>query len=150
MNHDAVIPQGIVADAVKLPGEVPLGGAEGIGGVYDDQIILACRRGEAQGVVKVDMYPLVVQAAGIFRQIAPAGLHYLFVHLHQIDGADGLIPGQLLDDAAVSRADDQHILHIGVDRHGHMRNHLVVNDSSRSVSITLPSRVSTLPNSGVS
>ncbi len=30
--------------------------------------------------------------------------------------------------AAVPRTDDQHILHMGVDRHRHMRDHLVIDE----------------------
>ena len=83
---------------------------------------------EPQGVVEVDVHPGVIQAAGVLRQIAPAGLHHLLVHLHQVDGPDALVPGQLLHHAAVPRTDDQHVLHMGVDGHRHVGDHLVIDE----------------------
>ena len=74
------------------------------------------------------MNPFVIQPAGVFRQEPTAGLDDLGIHFHQIDGADGVVPGKLPDHAAVSGADDQHVLDVGMDRHGDVGHHLVVDE----------------------
>ena len=40
VDHDAVRFQGVEAAAVELTGEQALAGAEGIGGVHDDEVVL--------------------------------------------------------------------------------------------------------------
>ena len=41
VDHNAVLPQGLVAVAVKFPGEQPFPGAEGVGGIHDDQVVVS-------------------------------------------------------------------------------------------------------------
>ena len=42
--------------------------------------------------------------------------------------ADLLVLDQLPDHTAIAPADDKHVLHMGVHRHGHVGDHLVVNE----------------------
>ena len=129
VDHDAVLAQGVVADAVELAGEVALGGAEGVRGVHDDQVVLLLAAAdEAQGVVVEDVDAAVVETGGVLGQVGPAGLDDLGVHLHQVDPLDALVAGQLLDHAAVAGADDQHVLDAGMDRHRNVGDHLVVDE----------------------
>ena len=89
VDHDAVLFQGVEAAAVELPGEQALGGAEGVGGIHDDQVVfLLAPADELEGVLKVDVDPAVVHAAGVAGQVGAAGLHHLGVHLHQVDALD--------------------------------------------------------------
>ena len=74
------------------------------------------------------MHPAVIHAAGVARQISPAGFHHLGVHLHQVDPLHPVVTGQLPHNAAVAGADDQDILGLTVHRHGHMGDHLIVDE----------------------
>ena len=129
VHHDAVLFQGVEAAAVKFLGEQPLGGAEGVGGIHNDEVVLLLAAAdEFEGVLKVDVYPPVVHAAGVAGQEGAAGLHHLRVHLHKVDAPHPVVAGQLPHHAAVPRADDQNVLDAGVYRHGHVGHHFVVDE----------------------
>ena len=64
-SHDAVLFQGVEAAAVELTGEQALAGAEGIGGVHDDEVVfLLALADELEGVLKIDVHPAVIHPAG--------------------------------------------------------------------------------------
>jgi len=66
VDHDAVLFQGVEAAAVELAGEQTLRGAEGVGGVHNDEVVLLLAAADIlQGVLKVDMHPAVIHTAGI-------------------------------------------------------------------------------------
>ena len=113
VDHDAVSAQGLGAVAVKLTGEQTLTGAEGVGGIHDDEVILFHRGTDVpQAVLVVDGHTGVVQAAGGEGEIPPAHLHHLGIDLHQVDVFNLRIAAQLPHHAAVAAADDQHVLHV--------------------------------------
>ena len=74
------------------------------------------------------MHPAVVHAAGVAGQVGAAGLHHLGVHLHQVDALHPVVAGQLPHHAPVSGTDDQDVLGLLVHGHGHMHDHLVVDE----------------------
>ena len=126
--HDAVLFQRLIAVAVKLLGEQAFSGAEGIGGIHDNQVVLVFLGADKlQSILIVNMHPLVIQAAGGLRQIFFAPLHHQFVDFHQVDVLDLMVPGQLPHHAAVAGADNQHPPGVGMNRHGHVDHHFVVN-----------------------
>ena len=119
----------IEAAAVELAGEQALGRAERVGGVHDDEVVFFfAPADELERVLKVDVHPAVVHPAGVAGQIGAAGLHHLGVHLHQVDALHPVVAGQLPHHAPVSGTDDQDILGLLVDRHGHMHDHLVIDE----------------------
>ena len=129
VHHDAVRFQGIEAAAVELAGEQTLGWAEGIGGVHDDEVVLLLAAADIlEGVLKIDVHPAVIHAAGVAGQEGAAGFHHLRVHLHKVDALHPVVAGQLPHHAAVSGTDDQDVLGLLVDGHGHMHDHLVVDE----------------------
>ena len=129
VDHDAVLPQGLVTVAVELPGKQPLAGAERVGGIHDDQVIRILKPADVfQTVLVVDVHPGIVQLAGGLGQVFPADLHHLGVDLHHVDGFDLRVAGQLPDHAAVPGADHQHPPHMRVYRHWHMGDHFVVDE----------------------
>ena len=81
-----------------------------------------------QRVLKVDVDAAVVHAAGVAGKIGAAGLHHHRIHLHKVDALHAVVARQLPHDAAVPRADDQHVPDAGVDRHGHVGDHLIVDE----------------------
>ena len=83
---------------------------------------------ELEGVLKVDVHPAVVHPAGVAGQVGAAGLHHLGVHLHQVDALHPVVAGQLPHHAAVACTDDKDILCLPVHGHGHMDDHLVVDE----------------------
>ncbi len=128
VDHDAVLPQGVVAAPVELPGKQPLRGPEGVGGVHNNEVIRRFLPAyELQRVPKVDMNPPVVHPAGVAGQVCPAGLYHKGIHLHQVDVLHPVIPGQLPHHAAVPCADDQDVPDAGMHRHRHMGHHFIVN-----------------------
>ncbi len=129
VDHDAVLSQGVEAAAVELPGEQALGGAEGVGGVHDDEVIFLLAAADVfQSVLEVDVDPAVVHPAGVAGQIGAAGLHDLGVHLHEVDALDPVVAGQLPHHAAVACTDDEDVFCLLVDGHGDMDDHLVVDE----------------------
>ena len=70
----------------------------------------------------------IVQPAGGLGQILLAHLHHQRVDLHHVDVLNLRVAGQLADHAAVARTDDQHVPHFRMHRHGHMGDHLVVDE----------------------
>ena len=129
VHHDPVLVQGVVADAVELPGKVAFGRSEGIVGVHDDQVIfIRAPPDKPQRVVKIDVHAAVIQLAGILRQPGPAGFYHLSVHFHQVNALHRIIAGQFLHHPAVPGADHQDVLHVLVNGHGDMGDHLVVNE----------------------
>ena len=66
VDHDAVLFQGVEAAAVELAGEQTLRGAEGVGGVHNDKVVLLLAAADIlQGILKIDMHPTVIHTAGI-------------------------------------------------------------------------------------
>ncbi len=128
VDHDAVLFQGVEAAAVELAGEQALGGAEGVGGIHDDQVVfLLAAADELEGVLKVDVHPAVVHAAGVAGQVGAAGLTTWGSTPPgrcAPPGRSGSAPAH----AAVSGTDDQDILGLLVHGHGHMHDHLVVDE----------------------
>ena len=86
------------------------------------------RRMILEGVLKVDVHPAVIHTAGVAGQIGAAGFHHLRVHLHQVDALHPVVAGQLPHHAAVTGADDEDVLGLLVHRHGHMDDHLIVDE----------------------
>ena len=129
VDHDAVGLQRVEAAAVEFAGEKPLGRAEGVGGVHDDEVVLLLAPAdELEGIFEVDVHPAVIHPAGIAGQVGAARLHHLRVHLHKVDPLHPVVAGQLPHHAAVARADDEDILRLFVDGHRHMDDHLVVDE----------------------
>ena len=127
VDHDAVFTQSIIAASVKFAGEKPLGRAERVGGIDDDEVVLIFTlANELQRVFVVDMYTAVVHAAGVARQVGAAGLDDLRVHLDEVDALYAVVASQFAYDAAVARADDENVLCIAVHGHRHMGDHFVV------------------------
>ena len=66
VDHDAVLFQGVEAAAVELTGEQALAGAEGVGRVHDDEVVLLLALAdELEGVLKIDVHPAVIHPAGV-------------------------------------------------------------------------------------
>ena len=76
----------------------------------------------------MDMDTAVIEAAGIARQIIAAGLDNGRIHFYQINRPHPVVARQFPHDAAISGADDQYVLALLMDRHGHMGNHFVINE----------------------
>ena len=126
VDHDAVLFQGVEAAAVELAGEQALAG---IGGVHDDEVVLLLAAADVlEGVLKVDVHPAVIHAAGIAGQVGTAGFHHLRVHLHKVDALHPVVAGQLPHHAAVTGTDDKDVFCLLVHRHGHMHDHLVIDE----------------------
>ena len=69
----------------------------------------------------------VIQPAGISRKICATGFYYHRIHLYQINMANTVISGQFTDNAAISGTDYQNVSCLFMDRHRHMRDHLIIN-----------------------
>ena len=68
----------------------------------------------------------VLELTGVVRQILLADLDYHRIHFDKVYRLDRIVSRQLLDDSAVADADDKYILRVRVNRHRHVRYHLVV------------------------
>ena len=102
--------------------------AEGIGGIVDDQIISGLLSPqEPKPVVVIYLHPRILQGAGHLGEELPRHVHEHLIDFHHVDMLHGIILQKLLSDPAVSAADDQDVLYMGMDRHGNMGHHLVVN-----------------------
>ena len=73
------------------------------------------------------MYSSVIQSAGISRKIGTTGLNNHRIHFYQINMTHSVISGQFTDNATISGADHQNIFCFFMDRHRHMRDHLIIN-----------------------
>ncbi len=76
----------------------------------------------------MDGEPGIVQAAGGLGQVLFADLHHQGIDFHHVDVFRFRVADQLPDHSAVSGADHQHLPDAGVDSHGHMGDHLVINE----------------------
>ena len=91
-------------------------------------VLLLAAADVLEGVLKVDVHPAVIHAAGIAGQVGAAGFHHLRVHLHKVDALHPVIAGQLPHHAAVAGTDDKDILGLLVHRHGHVHDHFIIDE----------------------
>ena len=129
IDQDTAIMKGLVAAAVKFLSKQPFPRPEGVGGIHNDEIVsVLAAADELQAVLVKDANPGIVQAAGGFGQKFPADLHHLAVNLHHINGFHVRITGQLPNDAAVPRSDDQDPAYSRMNGHGNVGDHLVIDE----------------------
>ena len=73
------------------------------------------------------MYSSVIQSACIFRKVCTTCLDNHRIHFYQINMSDSVISGQLTNDTAISGSNHHNLFCFFMDRHRHMRDHLVIN-----------------------
>ena len=74
-----------------------------------------------------DLNPLIGQTGGNLRNVFSAHFNQKGIRFNHIDFFYRIVFDQLPDHAAVSSAYDENLFHIGMYRHGDMRNHFVIN-----------------------
>ena len=129
VHHHAVVAQRLIAAAVKFLGEQPLRRAERIGGVVDNQIVLPRLPAQkAKPVLRKDAHARIIQSFRRFGEKLAADLDEHFVRFDDVDLLDFWVVAQFLGDAAVAAADDEHLFHVRVHRHGDVDDHFVVDE----------------------
>ncbi len=129
IDHDAVFAQRLVAAAIELLGEKSLAGAEGVGGVDDDEVVgVLGMAHEFQPVLVVDGDARVAEAARRLRQVFAADLDDELVDLDEVDMADAGIAHELAHGTAVAATDDEYVAYVRVDAERHVGDHLVVDE----------------------
>lgn len=129
VDHDAVVVQGLVAVAVEFLGEEAFAGAEGVSRVDDDEVVgVFAVADEFEAVFVVDGEARVAEAAGGLRQVFAADFDDEFVDFDEVDVFDGRVAQKFADGAAVAAADDEDAPGVGIDAHGDVRDHFVVDE----------------------
>ena len=126
--HNPVILQCIVTVSVKFPGKQSFRRTKRIRGIHDDKIISCFTSSDkSQRIFIMKMNSSVIQSAGISRKIGTTGLNNHRIHFYQINVTHSVISGQFTDNAAISGTDYQNVSCLFMDRHRHMRDHLIIN-----------------------
>ena len=126
--EDAHAMQRIVTISIKFTGKQSFRRTKRVRRIHDDQIIFCFASSDkSQRIFIMKMYSSVIQSAGISRKIGTTGLNNHRVHFYQINVTYSVISGQFTDNAAISGTDHQNIFCFFMDRHRHMRDHLIIN-----------------------
>lgn len=129
IDHDAVLAQRLVAVAVELLREEALARAERVRRIDDDEVVGVLRVAHIlEAVLVVDHDARVAETPRRLRQVLLADLDDELVDLDEVNVAHRRIAQELAHRAAVAAADDEDVVHVGIDAHRHMRDHLVVDE----------------------
>ena len=129
IDEDAVSAQRLEAGTVELAGEKPFDGTIRIGRVdYDEVVFLFLAADIAQTFFEPDFDAAILEFRRRERQILLREQHHLPVDFDEIDRFDGPVFDELAHGAAVAAADDENVFDVGMDRHRHVGDHLVVDE----------------------
>ena len=129
IDEYAVVVQNFAAVPVEFLREEPLARAEGVGRIDYYKVVFFFRGAhEFEAVLKVQRDARVVKFARREGQQFAADLDDHLVYIHHVDLLDRFVARELAHGAAVAAAYHEHAPDVRVRRHGHVDDHLVVDE----------------------
>ena len=128
IDHDSILFQRIVTISIEFAGKQSFRWAKRIRRIYDNKIIFCLASSDkTECIFVMKMYSSVIQSACIFRKVCTTCLDNHRIHFYQINVTDPVVSGQLTDNAAISGTNYHYLFCFFMDRHRHMRDHLIIN-----------------------
>ena len=128
VDHNSILFQRIVTISIEFSGKQSFRWAKRIRRIYDNEIIFCLASSdETECIFVMKMYSSVIQSACIFRKVCTTCLDNHRIHFYQINVPDPVVSGQFTNDTAISGSNHHNLFCFFMNRHRHMRDHLVIN-----------------------
>ena len=128
IDHNSILFQRIVTIPIKFAGKQSFRWTKRIRGIHDNKIIFCLASSDkTECIFVMKMYSSVIQSACIFRKVCTTCLDNHRIHFYQINVPDPVVSGQFTNNTAISGSNHHNLFCFFMDRHRHMRDHLIIN-----------------------